>query len=858
MDLTQLLINAQSTTDAAAREVALTQLTQLEEQNLVHLLGSLCGELRNEAKPVELRQLAGIMLKNAVAGRSEGEKARRAQRWMVQVPPEVRNHIKQTVVQVLASNQRSIRGTAAQLVSKIAAIEIPHKQWLEIVDLLVGNITGKTSDDIKQSSLEALGFICEEVPDPLQAKSVPILIAIATGMNDQQTNNDIKLAATTCLLNSLDFVRGNFANKKDRDTIMQMVFSASQFKPEEQVRVKGLECLVEIGASYYEYLNEYIEATYKLTAHAIANESEDVALMAIEFWSTICEEETEILEEAQAAAQQHKPSPRKCHNFMKTVLPHFMPMILQCLAKQSDDPNDDSVNRATAAGNCLKLIAMCTKDAVVEHVLPFVQLNIQNPNWHLREAAILSFGSILEGPSQEKLMPVVTQAFPLILHQMQDASPQVKDTAAWTIGRICEVLPDTLADDMKLERLMHQLVVSLRDAPRIAAHVCWAIYNVANNVDPEQPASVLSKYFEGLIRALFAATDRKDVDQGNLLTSAYEAINALIGSATKDMNPLLGRLIPTLIEKLKSTLMREGLSADEREKLGETQGFLCSALTSVVTKLDASVILPHCDMLMELFLRVLSSKAATVHEEALMAIGSIAGKCGANFEKYIPVFKPLLLLGLQNASEHHVCIVSVGVVSEICSALQKKIAPHCDEIMQALLHNLQNPHMERSVKPYIISCLADVAINVEGYFERYLPYVMMMLVQASAIKFENMDEDSLLYLITLQESILEAYTGILQGLTADHKENSFLQFVDSVVGFLDTIAASASKAPEDYDNVIKAGVGVAGDLAHCLGSKVKQHLHRPAVHTLLQLALRSEDKDTLKAANWTKDELAKL
>jgi len=205
-----------------------------------------------------------------------------------------------------------------------------------------------------------------------------------------------------------------------------------------------------------------------------------------------------------------------------------------------------------------------------------------------------------------------------------------------------------------------------------------------------------------------------------------------------------------------------------------------------------------------------------------------------------------------------VCIVSVGVVSEICAALQKKTAPYCDEIMQALLHNLQNPHMERSVKPHIISCLADVAINVEGYFERYLPYVMMMLVQASAIKFENMDEDSLLYLISLQEAILEAYTGILHGLAADNKVNLFLQFVDSVVGFLDTIAASASKNPDDYDSVVKGGVGVAGDLASRLGSKVKQHLHRPAVHTLLSLALRSDNKETLKAATWTKDQLAKL
>jgi len=70
-------------------------------------------------------------------------------------------------------------------------------------------------------------------------------------------------------------------------------------------------------------------------------------------------------------------------------------------------------------------------------------------------------------------------------------------------------------------------------------------------------------------------------------------------------------------------------------------------LQAVIGKLDETVILPHSDELMDLFLRVLTCKASTVHEEALMAIGSIAGKCGPGFDKYIPIFKPFLLLGFK-------------------------------------------------------------------------------------------------------------------------------------------------------------------------------------------------------------------
>ena len=82
--------------------------------------------------------------------------------------------------------------------------------------------------------------------------------------------------------------------------------------------------------------------------------------------------------------------------------------------------------------------------------------------------------------------------------------------------------------------------------------------------------------------------------------------------------------------------------------------------------------------------------------------------------------------------------------------------------MTALLHNLQNPLLERSVKPHIVACLADVAMAVEGDFDRYLPYVMMMLGQASEIMFDASDYENYDYLSQLRESVFEAYTGILQ------------------------------------------------------------------------------------------------
>jgi importin subunit beta-1 len=63
---------------------------------------------------------------------------------------------------------------------------------------------------------------------------------------------------------------------------------------------------------------------------------------------------------------------------------------------------------------------------------------------------VLALGSILEGPSERDLAnpadrhleSMVRQALPILTQLMNDPVVHVKDTAAWTIGRICEFLPE--------------------------------------------------------------------------------------------------------------------------------------------------------------------------------------------------------------------------------------------------------------------------------------------------------------------------------------------------------------------------------------------------------------------------------
>ena len=53
---------------------------------------------------------------------------------------------------------------AAQCVAYIACAELPHNLWPELVRLLTQNVTNPASTEMmKESSLEAIGYICQDI-----------------------------------------------------------------------------------------------------------------------------------------------------------------------------------------------------------------------------------------------------------------------------------------------------------------------------------------------------------------------------------------------------------------------------------------------------------------------------------------------------------------------------------------------------------------------------------------------------------------------------------------------------------------------------------------------------------------------
>lgn len=372
--------------------------------------------------------------------------------------------------------------SAAQCVASVAITELPVNQWPTLITTLVNKVVVDGSTErSRESALEAIGYICQDIaPEVLESQSNHILTAIIYGMRKTEPSNHVRLAATNALLNSLEFTKANFDKVTERNYIMEVVCESTQSE-DSQIGVAALQCLVKILTLYYQYMEPYMaQALFPITLEAMKSENDQIALQGVEFWSNVSEEEIDLSIEMQEAQENGRPPTRVSKFYARGALQYLVPVLMEKLTKQEEYDDEDDWNPSKAASVCLMLLATCCEEEIVPHVLPFVKEHIKSPNWRFRDAALMSFGSILNGLNENTSKPLVEQAIPTLIELMYDSSVTVRDTTAWVFGRICEVIPAAAINEAYLKPLLEALTRGLKAEPRVASNVCWAFTGKIN------------------------------------------------------------------------------------------------------------------------------------------------------------------------------------------------------------------------------------------------------------------------------------------------------------------------------------------------------------------------------------------
>merc|ERR1719326_185143 len=602
----------------------------------------------------------------------------------------------------------------------------------------------------------------------------------------------------------------------------------------------------------------YMSGVGPLTWRTIQESNEMIAIPAMEFWSTLCDEEiflNEIAEDAAASGQQPE---RRNQRFVAQALQYLIPLLTEQLCKRDNEDDEDAWNLSMAAGTCLGLVAQATKDECVDPVLAFVGQSFGNNDWKVKEAAVLAYGSIMEGPSSARLAPLVSQSFPQLVLGLQDASVCVRDTTAWTIGRIAQFHVSVLAPH--LQELMQVLSLSFQDKPRVAAQVCWVIDSLAEQMPgsagEHAPSTALSPFFMPLVTLLLQCGARQDADEKNLRAAAYNALSNLISKAGHDCRPHMDVVLKELCDRLDASFQM----APSNELL-EVQGSLIGCLQVLTSRMEAGV-LPHAERLWGMYYKMFqlyqtSQGHPCVHEEAVLATGALCTALGKQFAPFMQHFMPVLKVGLGRFEEETVCGICVATLGDVARATEKAIVPYCEDILTVLYTLVNDASVNRKLTPPIIQCFGDIALAAEGDYERFLGPVVTVLQQASAAQCEaGASAEWMDYISQLQESVLEAYTGIIHGLKAENKLDSFKGHVNAVLDFVQRIVTAQEKP---QSSVVKSAVCVMGDLVLAFKAELAAYLgSAPFMGQLVQLARSCDDPKVLQDAQWLENVLMKF
>lgn len=215
------------------------------------------------------------------------------------------------------------------------------------------------------------------------------------------------LLSLKAFFHALPYAHENFKVENERNFIMGKLFEG--FKVEdEDCQITALQTLVEIGKLEYDHIHNYFPMICEVTGKLAKSAEDRVGAQAIEFWTSLAEEEV-----------RRKENNEDCKGYILHSAGDLLPLLLDCIKVikiEEDEEMEDELGVALSSGCCLASISLLLKDLMLDPILKFVSDNLPNPDWRLRYSALLALGAIVEGPEKVKFMGVISPALETLIN----------------------------------------------------------------------------------------------------------------------------------------------------------------------------------------------------------------------------------------------------------------------------------------------------------------------------------------------------------------------------------------------------------------------------------------------------------
>ncbi|KAL6010691.1 Transportin-1 [Asimina triloba] len=553
---------------------------------------------RADGKPVEIRQAAGLLLKNNL------------RTGFNSVAPQYQQYIKAELLPCVGLSDRHIRSTVGTVISVIVQ-QGRVIGWPELLQALVQCLDSNDLNHM-EGAMDALSKICEDIPEELDLDvpglaERPINVFLPRFFQFFQSphpslrklslgsvNQFIVVMPTALLLSMDQYLQGLFVLAHD---------------PSADVRKLVCAALVQLIEVRPSFLEPHLGNVVEFMLQANKDSDDEVSLEACEFcitgfnsagvlvfiyawiWSKlpVMVKETRtyisllIMIDRSAYCDAQLP-----HENLREFLPRLIPVLLSNMVYADDDESlvdaeedesfpdreqdikprfhtsrfhgsdyseeddDDIVNvwnlrKCSAAA--LDFLSNVFGDEILPTLMPLLQAQLattEDNKWKEREAAVLAFGAIAEGCINglyRHLPEIVAFLIPLL----DDKFPLIRSITCWTLSRYSKFIVQGIGHQEGHEQFDKVLMGLLRRVldtnKRVQEAACSAFATLE-----EEAAEELAPRLEIILQHLLCAFGRY---QKRNLRIVYDAIGTLADAVGRELNQpkYLEILMPPLISK---------------------------------------------------------------------------------------------------------------------------------------------------------------------------------------------------------------------------------------------------------------------------------------------------------------------
>eukprot|EP00252_Welwitschia_mirabilis_P011248 TRINITY_DN2531_c0_g1_i2.p1 TRINITY_DN2531_c0_g1~~TRINITY_DN2531_c0_g1_i2.p1 ORF type:complete len:886 (-),score=195.35 TRINITY_DN2531_c0_g1_i2:941-3598(-) len=510
---------------------------------------------RAEGKPVEVRQAAGLLLKNNLKTTYH------------HLNPSYQQYIKSELLLCLGAPDRHLRSTVGTVISVI--FQQTHVQgWPDLLQALVQCFDSNDFNHM-EGALDALSKICEDVPENLDAEvpglpEKPINIFLPRLFQFfQSPHASLRKLAVGSVNQFIVFMPR--ALLLSMDQYLQGLFSLAN-DPAAEV----CAALVQLLEVRPEYLEPHMRNVIEYMLQANKDTDAEVALEACEFWSAYCEARLppqnlrEFLsslipillsnmvyaddDESLVDAEVDESVPDKDQD----LKPRFrMSRVHGADGTEDDEEEEDIVNswnlrKCSAAG--LDVLSTVFGDEILPILMPLIQgkLSSVGLSWKEREAAVLALGAIAEG-CINGLFPHLQEMVSFLVPLLDDKFPLVRSITCWTLSRFSRWIVQSASHQEghdQFDKVLNGLLRRILDSnKRVQEAACSAFATLE-----EEAAEELAPRLELILQHLLCAFGKY---QRRNLRIVYDAIGTLADAVGAELNQAkyLDILMPPLITK---------------------------------------------------------------------------------------------------------------------------------------------------------------------------------------------------------------------------------------------------------------------------------------------------------------------